>query len=184
MDGERLGGWSEPDWRDGTITNVPSPSVSASSSTGDPHTPKVCVRCFRLWKRCIQDGEEDLPNCIFLNSSRSKKCRYCSERRSECVPVSQPVSLRFDKHDSSRMKILMPLMNTVIERRREWTLLWPGDFHTRVLCRPFERCLGSFSLSRTIPEPAGGQEAITTAGYIPERGLPRRNTQQIPESHF
>jgi Fe-S-cluster containining protein len=77
---------------------------------GDLHTPKVCVRCFRLWKRCIQDGEEDLPNCIFLNSSRSKKCRYSSQRRSVCVPVSQPVFLRSGRHDSSRIKILMPLM--------------------------------------------------------------------------
>ncbi|KAJ6026830.1 uncharacterized protein N7446_004570 [Penicillium canescens] len=47
--------------------------VSASSSMGDPHMPKVCVRCFRLWKTCIQDGEEDPPDCISFSSSRSEK---------------------------------------------------------------------------------------------------------------
>lgn len=33
---------------------------------GDPHIPKVCVRYLSCGRRCVQDGEEDLPNCISL----------------------------------------------------------------------------------------------------------------------
>lgn len=50
---------------------------------------KLCVRCFKRW-----DGQsiESLPCCIFPLGSRRRKCQYCSDQRSRCIPVSNTMT--------------------------------------------------------------------------------------------
>lgn len=61
-----------------------------------PPKQKVCVRCFRLWKKAIE-AEEKVPECVFVSGARQRKCGYCSERRSQCKVVS--IHRRRDRND-------------------------------------------------------------------------------------
>ncbi|CAI7648020.1 unnamed protein product [Penicillium glandicola] len=65
---------------------------------------KVCIRCFNLWKTRVQ-AEEDIPDCVFIEGGRRKKCQYCSTLRSQCVAIPQSITktMMIQKHQMDTM---------------------------------------------------------------------------------
>lgn len=90
-----------PDQEDSSTRGSPAPTRSTGSParTVNPVNPapivnpaivppdqKVCLRCFRNWRTHVA-AEEDIPDCLFLDGRRQKKCQYCSKGRSPCEIV-------------------------------------------------------------------------------------------------
>lgn len=70
-----------------TDVTAQTQSLNAASGAIIPrHEGKLCLRCFRSWKRYIQAGEDVRP-CIFQERRGTIKCRYCSVGRAQCIIV-------------------------------------------------------------------------------------------------
>ena len=69
-----------------------------STSGNESETPRICTRCFGRWRQFVM-AQEMVPDCTFISGHKRKKCEYCSERRSECDPVSLNAKMNISKDE-------------------------------------------------------------------------------------